>query len=171
MPILIEVLGFLEHKITFNIFKQDISYQLDEGFRLVCKMSKIFLDFLGKAPFIVKMDQNFFSHPYMTIYTPIESPHQVDTRYAVFKVTQSDYVKRNKIVYTFGIHSIHSKFVYAQKNVHFCILKYTMWQPCCRIILKSPSIKCKNDPTVIPPKNTKIHPKNTKSTQNLQKSP
>jgi hypothetical protein len=36
---------------------------------------------------MVKMDQNFFFHPNMTIYTPNESSHLVDNKYAVFKNT------------------------------------------------------------------------------------
>jgi hypothetical protein len=35
---------------------------------------------------MIKKEKNFFSHQYMTIHTPIESPCRVDKKYAVFKI-------------------------------------------------------------------------------------
>jgi hypothetical protein len=37
-------------------------------------------------PYDKKKEEKFFSHQYMTIHTPIESPCRVDKKYAVFKI-------------------------------------------------------------------------------------
>jgi hypothetical protein len=40
-------------------------------------------------PFLVKKEKKKFSHPSMTIHTPIESPCRDDKRYAVLKIIYS----------------------------------------------------------------------------------
>ena len=42
-------------------------------------------------PYDKKKEKNFFSHQYMTIHTPIESPCRVDKKYAVLKKFYSDF--------------------------------------------------------------------------------
>jgi hypothetical protein len=81
---------------------------------------------------MVKMDQIFF-HPFMTIFLPIESPCQVDTRYAVFtllKVLQSDYLTKNKKAYI-AYNAYTKKHVRApKKNVRICTQMRTISQHC-----------------------------------------
>jgi hypothetical protein len=46
-----------------------------------------FFIFNGKGPpYDKKKEKKFFSHQYMTIHTPIESPCRVDKKYSVFKI-------------------------------------------------------------------------------------
>ena len=48
------------------------------------KRFKIFLFFMVRVPpYDKKKEKKFFSHQYMTIHTPIESPCRVDKKYAV----------------------------------------------------------------------------------------
>jgi len=49
-------------------------------------------EFLPSGGTLTQKITKFF-YPKMTIYTPIESPHQVDKKYAVFKNIRSDFQK------------------------------------------------------------------------------
>ena len=73
-------LGFYRLKNTQKKFEmnQNISYQLDEGYRLVHELSylkkKYFRYFFTIRGTLIQKNRNFFSNQGMTIHAPIERP-------------------------------------------------------------------------------------------------
>ena len=81
---------FLAKNHSKKIWKQQISTKLDKGFRLVYELSCLVVDkfwsiFAHKGGPLPKKSRNFDSQPDITIYTPIESPCRVYSKYFVFK--------------------------------------------------------------------------------------